>query len=211
MRVFVLGDSISMDYGPDLERFIRPWASYARKEDDGSELGANGGDSAAVAAYLGSSAAWREADVVLLNCGLHDLKVDRATGEHQVPIDDYEATLRGVVAQVLGAGPRLVWVSTTPVDDRRHEAAALPYRRTEADVRAYGDRAGRVMSQAAVPAIELHAFTSAIGGERYRDHVHFTERVQELQAAFIAGWLRAWCTALPPGAMPDVGGGGSAP
>lgn len=42
-----------------------------------------------------------------------------------------------------------------------------------------------------VPAIDLFAFTRALGGnEIFCDHVHFTETVRQLQAAYIAGYLR---------------------
>lgn len=49
--LFVLGDSISMQYGPYLERYVSSRLSYRRKSNtDGSA--ANGGDSRAVRGYL---------------------------------------------------------------------------------------------------------------------------------------------------------------
>src|SRR3954466_8909069 len=85
-RLFVLGDSISMHYGPYLEQVLRGKWDYERKRGRAENLdqgtGANGGDSNAVLAYLNErlAAGGIAADWLLLNCGLHDVKSDRQTG-----------------------------------------------------------------------------------------------------------------------------------
>lgn len=47
----------------------------------------------------------------------------------------------------------------------------------------------RQMADAGVPTVDLHTFTADLGPDLFCDHVHFTEPVRRLQAAFIAGWL----------------------
>lgn len=60
-KVFVIGDSISMQYGPDLQKFLTGKALYSRKNDTLNNKaetnldfpkGANGGDSKMVLTYL---------------------------------------------------------------------------------------------------------------------------------------------------------------
>src|SRR5690349_9184446 len=80
-RLHVVGDSISMQYGPDLERMLAGAAAYSRKQGRSRDLdrpeGANGGDSAMVLAYLRELAglAGEPFALLVLNCGLHDIKV----------------------------------------------------------------------------------------------------------------------------------------
>jgi hypothetical protein len=201
--VFVIGDSISIHYGPHLERMLRPHFAYSRKTGveapcvaaglltpPGGGNAANGGDSSAVLAYvrcMASEPSWRP-DVLLLNCGLHDIKTD-AGGGKQVPLEQYKANLiqiAGVVRPLVG---RLVWVRTTPVDQQRHNSIGRTFRRFSADVESYNAAADEIMSEAAAAAVDLHSFMGALGPNVYCDHVHFVDHVRQLQAAYIAGRL----------------------
>ena len=47
------------------------------------------------------------------------------------------------------------------------------------------------MLEAGVPLIDLHGFSAKFLPDGFCDHVHYTEAVQMLQAAFIAGALLA--------------------
>ncbi|MFW5858144.1 MAG: SGNH/GDSL hydrolase family protein [Planctomycetota bacterium] len=197
---FVIGDSISIQYGPALERMLAGRFAYARKSGEEEALrdldhpvGANGGDSSRVLEYLRALQAGGgfAPDVLLLNCGLHDIKTDPATGEKQVPLDAYTANLHACAGVLRALGIFTVWVRTTPVDDEQHNTRA-EFHRHAADVAAYNDAADRVWTEAGAPLLDLHAFTAALGGtEIFCDHVHFTEPVRELQAACIAGYLDA--------------------
>ena len=58
-HVYIIGDSISIQYGPYLEKALKGIMTYARKEGEAESLlnldnpqGANGGDSSMVLAYL---------------------------------------------------------------------------------------------------------------------------------------------------------------
>ena len=62
-QLFVVGDSISIQYGPYLEEYLAGVLEYDRKSDDGGAPagtgvyeGPNGGDSRSVAGYLESRA-----------------------------------------------------------------------------------------------------------------------------------------------------------
>ncbi len=200
MNVYVIGDSISIHYGPHLARFLSGIAEYSRKEGEEEALlnldkpqGANGGDSGMVLSFLEAKArsGGIDADLLLVNCGLHDIKTDPATGARQVALEQYARNLRAIVrtAASMGPRPRLVWIRTTPCDDAVHNSRNVGFHRFAADCAAYNRAADEVMAAAGVPSIDLYTFTANLGPEIYCDHVHFTEPVREKQAAFIAGWV----------------------
>jgi lysophospholipase L1-like esterase len=201
MDIFVVGDSISIQYGPYLRQALDGVMGYARKDGEQVALlnldipmGANGGDSRMVRDFLAALAAAGElrADLVLVNCGLHDIKRDPATGRIQVALDAYRDNLRAIVGIVAGTRARLVWVRSTPVDDAVHNRPGVAFHRFAADLDAYNAAADAVMAAAGVPSIDLHGCTRRMGADVYCDHVHFTEPVRARQAAFIAGWLAGW-------------------
>ena len=200
-KVYIVGDSISMQYGPYLERYLDGVMGYSRKEGDeearlnlDDPRGANGGDSGRVLAFLRAKAeaGGVDADLLLVNCGLHDIKMDPGTGARQVSIEEYRENLEGVVEAARRMGCPLVWIRTTPCDERVHNSRGLAFQRFAADCGAYNLVADEVMAASGVPTIDLHTFTSNLGEDLYCDHVHFNEPVRQKQAAFIAGWLMAF-------------------
>lgn len=201
-RLYVIGDSISRHYDPYLAQYLKGTMIYARKTaEEAAALaldppqGANGGDSAMALAFLEAKLASGgvDADLLLLNCGLWDMRTDPQTGKKQIALDQYRANLYALVALIQGAGPELVWVRTTPVDERVHNTRESGFYRFAADCDAYNEAADEVMRAQSVPILDLHTFTCALGDDLYVDHVHFHEHVRQKQGAFIAGWLTAWC------------------
>ncbi|HEY3415707.1 MAG TPA: SGNH/GDSL hydrolase family protein [Armatimonadota bacterium] len=199
--LFVIGDSISLQYGPYLQTMLTGRFRYTRKTGDEDALqnldhpaGANGGDSGMVLAYLHA----RKDDpqfrpeILLLNCGLHDIKTDRQTGEKQVTLPQYRENLQRIVEIVREIGARLIWVRTTPVDDVQHNFLCSEFLRYDRDVVAYNHAADDIMTAAGIPVIDLYGFTRNLGGEPYEDHVHFIDTIRQCQAAYLAGHLTAW-------------------
>ena len=198
MHLYLIGDSISLHYGPYLQAYLDGVMTYARKEGEDEALlnldnpqGANGGDSGMVRAFLAAKVAAGDldADLLLVNAGLHDIKTDPVTGARQVPLDQYTANLRAIVDLAETLPARLVWIRTTPCDERVHNRPDMAFHRFAADCDAYNAAADAVMAAAGVPVIDLHTFTRNLGPDLYCDHVHFHEHVREKQAAFIAGWV----------------------
>ena len=181
MKVYVLGDSISIQYGPYLEQALRGTLAYARKEDgDGALLdldnpqGANGGDSSMVRAFLEARArsGGIDADLLLLNCGLHDIKADPISMEKQTPLERYRENLQAILELVAGMGLDLIWVRTTPCDENVHNHPGMAFHRFAADCATYNQAADEVMAAANVPGIDLHTFTLNQGPDHNCDHVH---------------------------------------
>ncbi|WP_376769465.1 SGNH/GDSL hydrolase family protein [Paenibacillus plantarum] len=201
--MFVLGDSISIDYGVYLEKMLESELMYDRKKDqyainENQDLpnamrGANGGDSGMVLQYLSYLVSNRlfNHSILLLNCGLHDIKRNPSTGELQVPLEQYEANLQDILQLMQPLPVRIIWVRTTPVDDAIHEEQIKKFVRYNRDVIHYNEVADRIMEAAGVKTIDLYRFTQKLGDSKmlFCDHVHYVPQIQKQQAAFIAGYL----------------------
>src|SRR5690606_2775494 len=108
--------------------------------DDRVSNGANGGDSRMVLAYLNAKVKDRgfKPDVLMLNCGLHDIKKDVKTLRNQVSIQDYERNLEAIIKLLDENDIRLIWIRTTQVVDSIHNAKKpREFTRHAADERAY--------------------------------------------------------------------------
>lgn len=199
--LFVLGDSISIQYGSYLEKYVRGSWQYSRKSDDSQAaknldvpVGANGGDSRMVLEYLRvmlKDEKFRP-DVLLLNCGLHDIKRHPQTNAIQVDTASYRRNLETICRRLRARGVAPVWVRTTPVDDERHNSRSKEFKRYARDLDEYNRIVDGVMAEHGVPVIDLYTFTRSLGGGHYIDHVHYDEAARALQAAYIAGFLQAY-------------------
>ncbi|WP_159888406.1 SGNH/GDSL hydrolase family protein [Paenibacillus puerhi] len=199
-RLFIVGDSISIQYGPYLKKMVEHRFHYDRKrgekealEDLDNPVGANGGDSSMVLEYLK-----RERDqgvrydLLLVNCGLHDIKTEPVTGEKQVPQTQYRVNLEQIVHIAQDMAQALIWIRTTDAVEDLHNSRMASFHRYHEDVVAYNAIADEIMTHHEVPRLDLYSFTRAFGTTAYRDHVHFTEEVCRLQAAFLAGCLERY-------------------
>src|SRR5437879_9049070 len=109
-KVALAGDSIRLGYAPLVAQRLKGKAVVVSPP-------ANGGDSANVLQHLGEWVTREQPMLVHLNCGLHDLKLAKATGKHQVEPAEYENNLRKIVENVRAAKAQLVFASTTPIVD----------------------------------------------------------------------------------------------
>jgi len=196
--VFVIGDSISIQYGPYLEQFLQGFWAYDRKRDDGQSsanldnpAGANGGDSGMVLDYviIRLKDPNFKPDVLVLNCGLHDIKTPVGTTQKQVPLETYKSNLIQIHDLLTMRGINLVWVRTTPVDDEQHNSRQQSFHRFASDVDAYNEAADAIFNAREIPIVDLYQFTKNLGADTFIDHVHYGEEVRAKQAAFIAGFL----------------------
>ena len=177
-KLFVIGDSISMQYGPYLKKLCRGTFCYGRKKG-------NGGDSDTLMAFVEWQAASGKIkyDVVLLNCGLHDIKT--RDGRCQVELPQYRENLRAVLAVFQKKQVHILWVRTTPVFDEIHNSRVGEFSRSCADVARYNRAADEIMAENHIEIIDLYGFTLPLLPDGYCDHVHFNSQVQKAQAAFI--------------------------
>ncbi|MDR3218008.1 MAG: SGNH/GDSL hydrolase family protein [Dysgonamonadaceae bacterium] len=198
-EIFLIGDSISVQYWPYLKEYLSGWAELERKTDDGQAeknldvpAGANGGDSRMVVEFLRSKfkdPAFRP-NYLLLNCGLHDIKHDPQTGVIQVTEADYRKNLNEIIRLLQKNKVSLVWIRTTWVVDEIHNSKSASIRRYEADVLKYNAIADEVCRKHKIPSIDLYSFSKQLGIEHIIDHVHYDDATRSLQAAYIAGFVQ---------------------
>lgn len=179
--VVLVGDSIRLGYAPLVTKRLEGKARIVSPEP-------NGGDSRNVLAHLDEWVAKEKPLLVHLNCGLHDLKLDKKTRRHQVELADYEANLRQIVRRVRATGATLVFANTTPIHDARHAKRGADFDRTEADVQRYNAVAERVMRDEGVTVHDLHWLVQRGGPEKLLrpDGTHYTPEGNALLAEAVA-------------------------
>jgi len=120
-RVLLIGDSISIGYTVPVRELLKGKANVHRPL---TNCGPTTRGLAEIDKWLGNGK-W---DVIHFNWGLHDLKYLGPNGKNladpkaagsrqQVPIDEYEANLRRLVARLKKTDANLIWRSTTPVPE----------------------------------------------------------------------------------------------
>ena len=197
--VFIIGDSISIGYGPYLEQYLRNTFDYSRKRGRSDAMknldfpeGENGGDSSMVLDYISNNESHKEipfSDFLLINCGLHDIKTNPETGKKQIELNVYEKNLIEIIKVSKKICKQLVWISTTPCYESLHNKRKMEFHRFHKDCLAYHAVAEKVMKNNNIPIIDLYGFTLNLGKSIFCDHVHFNEETRKKQAAFISGWL----------------------
>ncbi len=183
-RVLIIGDSISIGYTPLVAKLLAGQASVDHNPG-------NAQDSANVLANLPEWLTGNPADVIHLNCGLHDIKRARDSRVHQVPLEAYRANLGGIVEQLQATTARLIWATSTPVIEARHNAVK-DFDRHNADVEAYNAAADEVVRAAGIHVTDLHAALLAEGIEMMLsdDGVHMTEGGSSVLAGVVAAAIR---------------------
>jgi lysophospholipase L1-like esterase len=196
--LFWLGDSISVHYYPYLARYLEGVACLEVRsgyreavENINHPRGSNCGDSSMVLAFLESLLAHPDFEPtwIVFNCGLHDIKTDPATGQRQVDTVDYVSNLGKIISLIRSHQKTPVWITTTPVDDARHHEHCPEVSRFQRDVDTYNALARDIMVEQGVPIFGLHDFTARLEGELYMDHVHYTDQVRQIQAAYLTGQM----------------------
>lgn len=194
-HIFLLGDSISIHYGPYLKNFLENDVELEQKKAetlDGREFSRNGGDSRRVLDYLTAKLKQTgfKPDYILLNCGLHDMGRDSTTRTFRVPPDAYRKNLEQILTMVQAKKIRVIWITTTPVVDSIHNTRIKELARYAADQEIYNRIAAEVCSKYHLGVIDLYDFTRKLGPGAYIDNVHYNDSTRVLQAAYIAGALK---------------------
>ena len=198
-KLFVIGDSISIHYGPYLKAITKGKFEYDRKTGLNQALtnlnkpiGANAGDSLMVLEYLREEYKKNtKFDNLLINCGLHDVRVDRFSKEIQVSLEEYKLNLSKIMNLAKEMSNEIIWIGLTPVIDEVHNSRKTGFLRFSEDVAVYDNNAKAIMKEHNIPFIDIYSLTKNLGMDIYCDHVHFKEDVRKLQAAFIAGYLNS--------------------
>ena len=205
-QVLLMGDSIRLGYAPLVTKKLDGVADVFGFPD-------NGGDTNSTLKQLGAwvkdgkgpFAAPPSPDalpplIVHFNCGLHDLKFSKKGTAHQVPPDEYEKNLRLIVAKLRERTPHVYFATTTPIIDDRHAGRKADFDRFDKDVKAYNERAIKVMRELNVPVSDLDRIVRDGGpAERLgKDGTHYTPAGNERLADAVADCIKRKLKLLNP-------------
>jgi len=186
-RVFLIGDSISIGYTPEVIHQLQDKAFVSRAK-------ANCGDTnrglAALDSWLGSTK-W---NLIHFNWGLHDLcyrnpevktvgNRDKVNGTQSVPLEQYQKNLEALVLRLKKTGAKLIWASTTKVPQGE-------IGRFAGDELKYNKVALEIMKKHGVEINDLHQLSSSLDAslfrKRGRGDVHYTPQGSALLGQQVA-------------------------
>jgi dienelactone hydrolase/lysophospholipase L1-like esterase len=202
-KVVLIGDSIRLGYAPLVAKRLAGQAVVVSPA-------ANGGDSGNVLAHLDEWVLRERPDVVHFNCGLHDLKRDRKSGQYQVSHADYAVNLRRIVERLRKeTSAAVVFATTTPIHDERHTRRGATFDRREEDVRRYNAAALEIIRSAGIVVHDLHALVEQAGPETWlgADGTHFTDAANERLAEAVAECVLRQLAVRNAKPRPEVHGG----
>ena len=183
-RVILIGDSIRMAYAATVQQELADVAEVLSYD-------ANGGTSRNVLLNLQEWVLSKQADLVHVNCGLHDIKKPLDTDVFEVPIEEYENNVRSILQQIKDTGAKVIWATITPVNGQWHHAVK-GFDRWEADVDTYNAAALTVARELDIPVNDLFAVVTQAGANEMltSDGVHFKPEGSELLGKAVAQRIR---------------------
>lgn len=187
-KVVLVGDSIRLGYTATVEKELAGRAIVLSPK-------ANGGDSSNVLKNLDEWVIRQQPDVVHFNCGIHDTKKSKTTGQFQIPPEQYEANLRKIVERIRKeTKAKVLFATSTPIVDKRaaQTRSKADYELLDASIEQYNRIAGKVMQELRVPVNDLHALLPD-AESRARlivgDGVHFVPEGSQLLGKAVAAMV----------------------
>ncbi|MFO0920968.1 MAG: SGNH/GDSL hydrolase family protein [Pirellulales bacterium] len=183
-RVLLIGDSISMGYTLPVRELLKGKANVVRPN---TNCGPSSRGVESLEQWLGKGK-W---DVIHFNFGLHDLvyfaengkdRAEKTTpgARHQVPLPQYEANLRKIVARLKQTGAKVIWASTTPVPEGSANRAA-----DESVL--FNEVAAKIMQENQIEIDDLHTYAKAKLAEiQLPKNVHFSPEGSKVLAKKVA-------------------------
>ena len=187
-RVLLIGDSISEGYTVPVRKLLQGKANVHR-------IPKNGGPARTALAQIDEWLGTEKWDVIHFNWGLHDLrmfpnpKMDPAQWEKE-NLALYEKNLRALVARLKQTGAKLIWVSSTPIQDETDSPREPPNR--AAAVKVYNDVAAKIMKENGIPIDDLNAYVTPVQAKMQKPrNVHFSVEGSEFLAKKVAQEISA--------------------
>ena len=194
--VILLGDSIRMNYQQTVVAELKGKATvWAPKE--------NCKHTAFVLENVENWLKGKNASVVHINVGLHDMFLSSSTGQPRHRLKVYEANLRAIFTKLKElTDAKIIFALTTPVIESR-QAASEGYKRVvrrKADVVKYNDRAAQIATDAGIEVNDLHALSTRVGISdvlRESDGIHLSEIGEEVIGKRVARVIGAVLVETP--------------
>ena len=183
--VILLGDSIRMNYQNVVVAELQGRATVWSPEENGQHTGFT----------LDNLEAWvkgRNAAVVHINVGLHDMFLSAKTDQPRHSLDVYTANLQAIFEKLMTlTDATIVFALTTPVDEERQavsETYGRVVRRSE-DIVRYNVAATKVARAAEVQINDLFTFSNKVGANkvlRQTDGIHLSDEGLERVGKHVA-------------------------
>lgn len=149
MRVALIGDSIRMNAQPFVRERLP--SGFSLQAPD-----ANCESSRTVRAHLDAWLPRGTFDVLHINCGLHDIRHDPGRSHPVCLPDEYADNLRAIFDALTRSGATIVWATSTPIDEVRHNAAKAS-RRYRTDLHEYNRISVEIANAYGIRVHDLHA------------------------------------------------------
>jgi len=191
--IVLIGDSIRMGYQEKVREQLADRATvWAPNEATGN--------SDNVRARLDEWVLSRHADVVHINCGLHDIKKPFDTGIAAVPLSRYTENVRSILTRIQAETvATVIWAMTTPVNYEWHHRAKRADR-FEEDVIAYNAAALEICRELGVAVNDLFSLINSAGRDDLLlpDGVHFKPEGYALLGESVAAYIKKVLRIIEP-------------
>jgi len=184
-KIVLIGDSIRLGYQEKVRELLGDWAYVWMPEE-------NGGTSEKILAHLDKWVLSRHADVVHINCGLHDIKKEFGQDTVSVPLSLYTENVHSILTQVQAESKAtVVWALTTPVNQEWHHRNK-PFDRFETDIVAYNTAASEICRELGVTTNDLYSVVLSAGPDNIllEDGVHFKQEGYALLGESVAECIK---------------------
>ena len=185
-NVILLGDSIRIGYQETVREQLSGCASVWAPE------GATG-NSDNLPSSLDEWVLSRDADLVHINAGLHDIKKPFDTGIAAVPLERYAENVRAILTRLKNeTETAVVWALNTPVNyEWHHQTKRMD--RFEEDVVAYNTAASDICRELGVAVSDLFSLVDSAGRDDLLlpDGVHFKPEGYALLGRGVAECIRS--------------------
>jgi hypothetical protein len=180
VKVHLIGDSIRLNAQPFARRFLTPAYCVAGPL-------VNCESSHTVAANIRHWLEGANADIVHINCGLHDIRHDPACDWPVSSPGEYLGNLHAIFEYLSMTGAHIIWATSTPINEGAHNRNKLS-RRYEADLLRYNCLSTDLARAAGFTINDMYQKLSSpeAQGLLLPDGVHFTPEGNELIGKFIA-------------------------
>ena len=166
--IVLIGDSIRVGYQENVREQLAGWANVWAPQE-------NGRTSENVLAHLDEWAISRHADIVHINCGLHDIAKQFDQDGPAVPLQAYTKNIRSILTRLQAeTEATAVWAMTTPVNQEWHHEIKS-FDRFEKDVVTYNDAASAICRELGITVNDLYSVVVSAGADSIlgEDGVHF--------------------------------------
>ena len=184
-KVILIGDSIRMGYQPVVSDLLSGTAEVWGPDQ-------NGGNSRNVLSRLGEWVFEKSPDIIHINCGLHDIKKEKDSGEIAVPVGEYAENVENIFNAISAhTEAKIIWAATTPVNYAWHHAKK-EFDRFEEDVSAYNRIAADLAELKGIEVNDLNKVITDKGPNSLLnpDGVHFDETGYKLLGEAAANFIK---------------------